>query len=153
MAFNGKIAALTRKLRTSKTPFYDVFFHLRSVPSNELGRTLRNLRAELRDESVIFGSPFPKHFGELVDWNHLFKAEPTRDFVVAAAELSLFAREINDFISLQRVFERSVLAKAYSEAEAILADVERRFGVSLWLLESRLALLELYRVSRNKSDI
>ncbi|MFC5429483.1 hypothetical protein ACFPTO_11830 [Paraburkholderia denitrificans] len=145
MAFNGKIAALTRKLRTSKVPHYDVFYYLRGVPSAELKRTLRDLRAALQDESIIFGVPFPKEFGELIDWTHLFKAEPARDLIVAAAELSLFANEINQFVSMQREFERSVLGKNYQKAETILANIERRFGVSLWLLESRIATLELYR--------
>lgn len=145
MAFNGKIAALNRKLRTSKTPFADVFFHLRATPNAELIRTLRDLRAVLPSESLLFGNPFPQNFSELLDWTNLFQGEPGRDLLVASAEISLFSSEINKFVALQGSFDRSILAKDYGKAHEVLAAVEKSFGVSLWLLESRLSLLELHR--------
>lgn len=49
---------------------------------------------------------------------------------------------LRDFRALASGFARAVLLGAAAEAKALLDEIEERFGVSCWLIENRIALLE-----------
>lgn len=143
MAFNGKTAVILRRLRTSKNAFNDVFSYVRSLAPTELKRSIHDLSEKLADKSLLFGNPFPEKFRDLLDWRNLYQGPDRKDLIVAAAELSFFSKQLNNFVVLQTRFDRNLLAKNYDICGTVLDEVEGAFGVSLWLLEMRLSLLEL----------
>lgn len=151
MAFNGRIAAFNRVLRVTKNPEFEIFSFLRETRPTELAKTLQDLGRQI-PERLLYGVAFPKDYVELFNWDRLFQGNLSKELQLLAYELTRYADQIAVFVKIEAAFSRAILARRYEAAEKLLSDVQRLFGVSLWLIESRLSLLELWKgVDENKS--
>ena len=151
MAFNGKTAAFNRALKKTRNPEFEIFSFLRKTRPIELAKTLQDLDRQI-PERLLYGNAFPRDYVELFNWDRLFQGKISKELQLLAFELTKYADQLTVFVELEADFSRAILARRYEAAEQLLSDAQRLFGVSLWLVESRLSLLELWKgVDENKN--
>jgi hypothetical protein len=150
----------TKKKKTNQGKRFDperarVFSHLHAVPHFALNRlkcaapleTIPRLFVEIasnpRYQLHIFGNPFPREFHEL-GTNPLQNSESLeRELLWTSLKVAFFTKEISHFIALEGDFRGALLSRNYQQGFEILTKIEQEFGISLWLIENRLVLLEL----------
>ena len=69
----------------------------------------------------------------------------SNEILWSAILLKLHTERITRFCTLAREFDSNVLAGRYEDAQSSLDAVESAVGYSLWLIESRLALLQVWK--------
>src|ERR1700732_777429 len=102
----------------------------------------------------VFSGQFPNHITRLKrDWP--FDSIPPEDEIRWATELlKCHASKISSFVVRKSEYERSVLAGDYSGSFGLLDSIETDFGLSLWSVESRIALLQsAYGLERQKGYV
>jgi hypothetical protein len=66
-----------------------------------------------------------------------------RELLWTSLKVAFFTKEISHFIALEGDFRGALLSRNYQQGFEILTKIEQEFGISLWLIENRLVLLEL----------
>lgn len=91
---------------------------------------------------MIWSKPFPRTFEELLRYGVPYYGGFAKELAWAIGALRPHSEELNDFIQLKALHERSILTGPAVETDKILADVEEKFGTSLWLLENQFNALQ-----------
>ena len=68
---------------------------------------------------------------------------PDHEVLWATEILKRHAARINSFLEHAREYERTLLGEDYPKSFDLLDKIERDLGISLWLIENRIALLQL----------
>lgn len=84
----------------------------------------------------------PTSYSSLLSAPHFGVVGCNREIAWNCGFLLRYLPAINDFLILRRNFDSAVLLGRWDEALNILSDARRRFGVSLWLAESMLAVVQ-----------
>lgn len=115
------------------------------------------LKNSLKDRNVLntfHGHPFP---GSV---NGLFSIPASGQPARLASELawglyrfSLFKDELNEFSELRMLFERAVLLDHREEAWSLLEKIEDSFGISIWLIQNRLSLTQVWNGLEEKRKL
>jgi hypothetical protein len=106
------------------------------------------LRHSLRSRDLLLsfhGDPFPKRIDQL--FSVPAYGRPARlqsELVWGLYRASLHKEELSVFVQLRERFERSVLLDSRKEAYSILDAIEEKFGTSLWLIQNRLSLAQVW---------
>lgn len=87
-------------------------------------------------------SPFPKSFGSIKPQRPFAPISPEFDFAWTSIILEHFIDEITDFVEMRDHFYDNILLGKYATAEDTLNGIEQKFGVSLWIIGARIALLQ-----------
>jgi hypothetical protein len=92
---------------------------------------------------IVFGPIFPATLQELHDWSDLFEQSVEKSMLWIAASVRCYRHKIRNFIDLERQFVDMTLKGRHKDAGDVLDQIEKGLGTSLWLMESRIANLEL----------
>lgn len=102
-------------------------------------RTLPNLLRLYKRQ--IVGVDFPNNFKEL---KAVFPPSVglEKELCWYGCILGSFSGQINQFITLEQDYSAAVLAGDLLCAQRVLNDIQEKFGVSVWLLENKISLLD-----------
>lgn len=117
---------------------------LKRLTDRQLFKVLADTRRLLTKSNPVFGKPLPRDYTELCDWSTVYESpNKSSDVLLLAGQISAYSETINRFIQLETEFNRKLLNKNYADASLVLEKLESELGVSLWLLEKKISLLEL----------
>lgn len=86
---------------------------------------------------------FPKEISRIKFGRPLMPVSADLDTIWNASVISLYAKELNEFIGQRTRFENAYLNGSLDEAIEALDNIESRFGMSVWLIDSRFRSLQL----------
>ena len=110
----------------------------------ELADNSDNFPKKIND--LIFGNPLPKEYSSLGASDYLGVSKSLdKEINWTVLCIRKFAPIIDKFILLKNQFEKKVILGEYHVAEQILNRIEKEICCSMWTLESKLFLLEIYR--------
>ncbi len=92
----------------------------------------------------IASNYFPKDLSSTVFPTYLNGLSLYKTLLWYCSQLKTYSNDINNFLKHKESFEQYILTKQYQDAINILNEVERNFGLSLWLVESYCLLEELF---------
>lgn len=154
---NKSISAKTRtsiwaQITYSKEPSLDLYRLKAKTKPQNLIKTSREVLGRLPIFEKTYGPAFPKVSSEMFSRTFLYQpAGETNELIWAIARCLNHSESISRFIIKRAQLEEAVLADDSTLAESLLNEVERDFGVSLWLYENRMCsaymwggLTELY---------
>jgi hypothetical protein len=112
---------------------------------DELRRVLPIFLEHPAYRSLIWPRPAPRSYNLLGAGGLPVLAGFQRELVWSVHALVPHATIISEFIRIKADFEESFLRGDEEKVRIILTDVERRFGVSLWLAEATINTLQTFR--------
>jgi hypothetical protein len=137
-------AQFLRNLRDAKNKPLYAFSQTRGYSEKTLAEALPYLRKVLPINNPVFGPAFPREYSELCNWDSVYAVRSfENEIIYLATELKSFSQILNDFLSYEKKYNKAVLQNQLQDARSILDAIEEKFGVSLWLLENRLATTEM----------
>lgn len=87
-------------------------------------------------------SPFPKTYSSIKPQRPFAPISPAFDFEWTSIILAHFIDELVGFVELRDRFYDTMLLDQPESASEILDAIEEKFGVSLWIISARIALLQ-----------
>lgn len=133
-------------------------------PPNAISEGRESLPTELFREAIAWlnstpyrGVPsetihFPKTYAHLRAAPDLAPVSLGREFLWAAETLAYHADALRRFRQLANVYSRHLCASQYEDATVTLDTIETTLGKSLWAMEARIALLELFKGTAAQKD-
>ena len=114
----------------------------------DVAEMLRLLTHAMKNRDVLqtlHGAPFPASVASLFGIPaYVRPAKGHTELLWGLFRVSLFARELSEFSDLREQFEIAVLLDERSMVNELLDTIEKRFGVSIWLIQNRLALAQVW---------
>lgn len=152
MVFDGRVASIAQEFKSRNPKIGKVFRILNANSGRDLVSLLHALSSSSVPSPHIFGCPFPQSVGDLAKtWDSVFDGGFEWNIQRIAAEVRIFRREVQQFLEYQTQFTYCLLTGQRDAAEALLDTIEEKLGTSIWLIESRLSLMQLYHgVERQK---
>lgn len=74
------------------------------------------------------------------------------EFLWTACVLRLYSERLHQFVGMRDNFYSKFINGKYSEAEEAINQIENEFGLSLWLIQYKLQLLQLYKGLESQKD-
>lgn len=100
----------------------------------------------LRNGRGSLNPPFPASYRSLVVRQRaLAPLSLDRELLWSSYQIAQHSGKIDSFIKLKHTFESTMIAGDANSAEEILDSIEQNYGVSFFLIETRLALLQQTR--------
>jgi hypothetical protein len=134
--------SLTRSLLKSRNPEIELAKTREIVAASEYGLLQSRLKKVHRGTERPFGTLLSPSFLDLLKATPPSELDYERELKWAKATFGQYALEIAAFLKSKQEFSISLLRGDYDGAKSSLDNVERVFGQSLWLIKSRLALLQ-----------
>ncbi|MDN4988385.1 hypothetical protein QY049_35045 [Bradyrhizobium sp. WYCCWR 13022] len=94
---------------------------------------------------VFWPDPMPRSYSRLGAGGIPALAGFERELIWCVQTLLPYARLISDFIAEKRRFEEALLRGDQENVWRLLEEIERRFGVSLWLAEANINALQTFK--------
>ncbi|UHS55578.1 hypothetical protein [Agrobacterium vaccinii] len=139
------ILAAQNLIRGNHNPFAALSTVRHRVPLRDMPAFIRWLPSVRRKNVSVFSGYLPKTMADLRTQNSLEPISLEGEITWATNILLLYADKISRFVSKTRSLEIAMLNGDYGDCEKYLADVESVSGGSVWILETRMALLQLSR--------
>src|SRR5579872_3454501 len=138
--------SLRNLLRGAKDPYVQLSKIRREV-STGLYPALVSWIPNLAQKNRYFlGGRFPTNIRVLRrELRILLPVSCASEIIWCSLVLSHHTMRLAEFCSQSQIFETHLLSGNYEEAESDLNEIEGRFGYSLWSIESRFALLQLWK--------
>ncbi|MEG8052893.1 hypothetical protein QP185_05895 [Sphingomonas aerolata] len=92
---------------------------------------------------LVVGKLFPKRFDSIRIRLPEHTPDRIRDFLWEASLLGHFSSEINSFVVYRSRYESALFAADYETCESTLNELEACHGLSLWLVDARINLLQM----------
>ncbi|MEQ0777695.1 hypothetical protein ABLT15_35860 [Paraburkholderia tropica] len=97
------------------------------------------------DLEALHGAAFPTALEQLLTEPRITTpASLTSELIWAISSAILFSDELREFVLRRREFERALLAQDRATVNAVLDEVQQAFGWSLWLIQNRLTVTQLW---------
>jgi hypothetical protein len=154
-----ELMATMNKGRSKNNPWLDVFQHRESAASETGNRGGALSMDWLFENAEIYGSRINVTTPEALTAPLRIRQFSSHEmaFEYISRLLKTFRSELGTFINLKLQFEILVLKGEVSAADIVLDNIERIYGISIWLYEAKLLLLaiaqkprETYLITRNK---
>ena len=91
----------------------------------------------------VFQGQNPRRISDLGQQQILAKTSVEREIIWASEFLKYHTTRIKAFLPMAQAYETQLLASNYSACKILLDEIAARFGISLWEIENRIALLQL----------
>lgn len=135
--------AFRRALLSKRGPIRDALPLVRSrTPPAILAECIKPCLAIPAYRTSFVQSPFPKAFASIKPQRPCAPISPAFDFEWSSIILEHFVDDLIEFVELRDRFYNTMLIDQHDAAKATLDAVEERFGVSLWIISARIALLQ-----------
>lgn len=140
---NTKFKSVIRRIKSSPSLRHGIS-HLKSNYSfNDIEDLINILLNVPYYRTIILGCPFPNQIEKLANYPILYAVDDIeREFYWSAIIIKKYSNKINSFIKLRNKYIYYFLNSEYDKAGEILEDIERQFGYSLWLLETKISFIE-----------
>ena len=93
-------------------------------------------------KGVIITNEFPNSLADYHYKKRLKWVDGESELVWTASILAHYSERLGEFSELRDQYEKSLLISSLNESEGILNDIEKRFGVTTWLISARFYLLQ-----------
>ena len=143
MLQNKTLAGIKGSVLSSSSPGREISKVLDRVHFEDYPRLAWYCSQDERLKTVAFGPVFPSSLREIHEWSDLYDQSAEQSMLWIAASVRCFKDRVRAFLKLEREFGDLTLAGRHVDAGAVLDRVEAELGNSVWLLESRIANLEL----------
>ncbi|HNN64316.1 MAG TPA: hypothetical protein PKH78_14785, partial [Candidatus Obscuribacter sp.] len=130
-------------IRGSKYPLAEIAINrgkIRLADVRPLASWVSNLYQNNR--RVLHGQ-FPRRIGDFRRPGVLAPVSLEREIIWAGESIKQHSSSIKSFIGLARKYEVHLMRGDYGVCTALLDQIENHFGVSFWVLENRIALLQV----------
>ncbi|OSJ19667.1 hypothetical protein BSR47_01800 [Bradyrhizobium canariense] len=94
---------------------------------------------------VFWPFPLPKSYGQLGAGGIPLITTFAREFVWSIQCILPYADTISSFLSYKSRYESHLLKGDVDSITSVLAEIEQKFGVSVWLVEARINFLQTFR--------
>ncbi len=126
------------------------------VAKNKIdGIYLPGILKDLHEQQIFLNAfatlQFPKSINKFNPGKKLAFSE-NKEFIWTASVLSLFKKEISEFVKLKIVYENSFLKGNYSVSSDTLEEIEKTFGLSFWLISNKFQLLQTTQGLKAQKD-
>ncbi|PFF22489.1 hypothetical protein CN324_05250 [Bacillus anthracis] len=92
----------------------------------------------------LLGNTFPKTIESFPFSSSVYPASDLqKELIWTSNIIARFATSINRFNDLREKYLKELLFSRYEQANLILDSIEEEFGVSFWLIENRISLLQI----------
>ena len=88
-------------------------------------------------KGVIITNEFPNSLADYHYKKRLKWVDGESELVWTASILAHYSERLGEFSKLRDQYEKSLLISNLNESEGILNDIEKRFGVTTWLISAR----------------
>lgn len=117
-------------------------FYKEKASSDELRRVLPQLLRMPAYHALVWPEPLPKTTGGLRQVGLTGYSGYVREVEWLSLSLAQYATEINQFVQKAALFEQKLLFATDLDSNAALSEIETDFGVSLWFIHRRIAVLQ-----------
>lgn len=94
-------------------------------------------------QSLLTPMAFPESLSSIRACSRLEEISLEGEIIWTSSILSLYIEKLNIFIKLRDAYYGAYETANYINASAILDEIQKKFGFSIWLFESRLELLQI----------
>src|ERR1051325_7338686 len=134
---------IKNKLRGTDNPLKTLSEIRQDASFNSYSEIISWIRLHPYFRDVWIRSELPKSVTQLEPGPKLRTLGAFHEFRWAGARLTPHARKLNQFVSLTKAFDRCLFGDSVEEAAATLNQLEGTLGQSIWLVKTRIALLQL----------
>ncbi|MCO5337139.1 hypothetical protein [Delftia tsuruhatensis] len=94
-------------------------------------------------QPILTPMTFPQTLSSIRSSGRLEEISLDGEIIWTSSVLSLYTEEINRFIKLRDIYYKEYETADYANASTTLDEIQRLFGFSIWLIESRIELLQI----------
>ena len=152
MISNRILMGIKSRVLTAQNPQLAFENTLDKVAHDDYFRLAWYCSTDQQLSSIAFGPVFPASFRELHDWSSVYERDVDQSLWWFTASVRSFKSKIQDFLESERRFADLTLLGNHKEAGQVLDGIEAHLGRSLWLLEARIANLELQSGVRDQKE-
>ncbi|WP_218187524.1 hypothetical protein, partial [Pseudomonas sp. SHC52] len=82
----------------------------------------------------------------------IYRLESQEELIWTAAVLSVFKEKLSGFLLIKNEFDEAFLSGKFQEALDLLVQIEKIYGVSIWLLKNKISVLQLTYGLKEQKD-
>lgn len=138
---NGSKIFVLEQLIKMGNPITAISF-LKQRGSDSQLRMLPYFMSKAQFQTVIAGIPFNRKVTTLGKAPLLLNCNLERELKWESEIISMHSKEVADFLVYESNYSKLLLSGRWNDALGILDKIEEEFGISLWLIENRLAILQ-----------
>lgn len=135
---------ITRLIKSAASVKAGIQLIKNETPLNNFNKVFVDLNKIVYYRKSLLGNVFPK---TIEDFSYSSSVYPSSDFNKELAWmsyiLSIFKDEINKFLNLRKLYLKELLFSKFDSARLILDEIEDEFGISFWLIENRISLIQM----------
>ena len=139
---SSPIKTFKRLIDSSKSTLIGVSKARKKTQSKDLHLIINSLKENEKYREAIVGHDFFNLDDFLEGNKYLAPVEKDKQFIWTSLIISLYVNEINDFTDKKDIYEDLFILGNYIDASEILDYIEDKYGFSIWLINSRLELLQ-----------
>jgi hypothetical protein len=152
MISNRNLQAIKGRVLGAENPLLEFERTLDKVAYEDYARLAWFCSTDSQLSSIAFGPVFPASFREFHDWSQVYERSIEQCLWWIAASCRCFKSRVGAFLEFERNFSDLTLLGRHKDAGHVLDEIEHNLGSSLWLLEARVANLELQGGVKNQKD-
>jgi len=131
-----------RVLHTARDLRYGVGLARASAEPSQIPGIVKTLGSQQIYKNLFAPVTFPKRLKDYPARRRLKRISTTGEIIWAASVLGLFTEDLARFVHLKSEFHHHFYNGRYELAETVLESIQVAFGYSLWLIHSKLNLLQ-----------
>tara|TARA_R110000751_G_scaffold254855_1_gene354385 strand:- start:2175 stop:5603 length:3429 start_codon:yes stop_codon:yes gene_type:complete len=150
--YGSATSKFKRELHAARDFRYGLSSARKLLELHEIPVVVKEMGANPIYKSLFAVHTFPKRLSDYGFKRRIGKITPECEMMWTASVLSLFRTEIKLYVSLRDDFYNSWLSGEYDAAERALDIIEEKLGWSLWLIRSRLQVLQVFKGLQAQKD-
>ncbi|WP_076418241.1 hypothetical protein [Colwellia sp. UCD-KL20] len=135
---NSSIKSFLRTADLNSNPFRGVSKARLNTETKDFHLIIRKLLESDKYKKTVLNAPFPKLEQLSDDREQLSFAKKEKIFIWTACVLSYFVKEISEFVKIKNEYENNYIFAKYDKAKNNLDEIEEKFNISMWLINSRI---------------
>lgn len=117
-------------------------FNRHQLASSAVVAVVTSLSSTLVYASAFAANAFPKKYEDIKPRRALAPTRPDLDMIWSAAVLHQYRKQLSAYVAYREKFYAAINGAQFDTAHLILDEIEGQFGVSMWLMFSRLSLTQ-----------
>jgi len=142
-----------RHIHAEKNPRHGLTEARKRTKREYFPKIIQDLGRQPLYRPLLVPTAFPATLDHFTAKPRLVTIETAGELIWTASLLALFRTELKQFIGLRDRFYKAYVLGDLAFAEQHLNEIEKQFGVSLWLLGHRLRLLQVTHGLKAQKDL
>ncbi len=139
----AKLTAVKNQVRGSAHPFAAISKARGTIPASEMQALIDWLPLTRRNGRAVALGQFAKSIVDVCSSGTLASVSLAREVAWASGMILNNAEALSRFSAMADEYEAGLLGSDFAQCREVLDRIETSFGVSLWSIETRVALLQL----------